>query len=110
MSRCILDDEAKDTGVVIGWDPGTETFFAQVHNYRLPERDSSVRWTGSVDGRTYDVPDELIKLIQPYAAKHDPQVLRRELMKDKAADDGERKYGFDKDGALEEPETWGDEE
>jgi hypothetical protein len=109
MSRCMLGNMEEGTGVVIGWDPGMETFFVQVHNYQLPERESIVLWTGGVDGRIHDVPDELINLIRPHAAKHDAQTLRDELMKDKAANDGDRCYGFGDDGALEDEEDRADD-
>jgi hypothetical protein len=42
-----------------------------------------VLWLGGVDGQRYSDPDELIEESQPYPSKYDPEILRRELMKDK---------------------------
>lgn len=113
MSRCNLDDEDQDVSVIIGWDPGTNSFFAQVDDYKRAkaarkaeraeheiERACEVLRTGGFD-KIYHNPDELIELIRPYGCPHDPHILRRELMRDKASDDGDRQYGFF-EGKLEE--------
>ncbi len=95
MSRCVLDDD-KRYEVSIGWDQPTETFFAQVIDNQIKgeDYDKIIFWSGGVDGKTYDYPDELIKAIQPYACKHHPHILRNELIKDKKTGD-ERSYFLD---------------
>lgn len=108
MSRCVLDDEDRNIEVVIGWDPSVPsrpgTFFARVfdHNKARASKSKSesdydaaglVFWTGGFD-REYDDPDVLITLIQPYAAPHDPRVLRRELLRDQREDLPSRSYSI----------------
>lgn len=44
----------------------------------------------------------MIEAIQPYACRHDKELLRRELLLDKANDDGERSYTLSED---DPPET-----
>jgi hypothetical protein len=87
MSRCCLDDE-KRYEVAIGWDPPMKTFFAQVldNNIKGEDDERMIFWSGGGDRRIYKDPDELIQKIQPYACKHDPELLRRELLKDKKTD------------------------
>jgi len=111
VSRCVLDDEARSTEVVIGWDPGAQSFFAQVWDRELgrAQRRAGVAsddaglllWTGGFD-RIWTTPDELIELIQPYACTHDRERLRRELLTDQANDDGCRNYDLCED---EPPES-----
>ena len=82
MSRCVLDDEKRNTEVVIGWDPHMETFFARVWECSLYDSeaalgltDPGVRfWTGCGDRiwTTADELDQLIAMIRPYACSHDP--------------------------------------
>ena len=101
MSRCVLDDERRGTGVVIGWDPGAQSFFVQVWDYKLArtlrkagvhEDDAGLLlWTGGFD-RIWTRPDELIEAIQPYACMHDKERLRQELLTDQEKDDGNRNY------------------
>ena len=102
MGRCVLDDEKRDTEVVIGWQPNMQTFFERVWERSLYDSEASLGlpdpgvrlWTGCGD-RTWSTPDELEQLttmIQPYACPHDPAELREELMADKENDDGERTY------------------
>jgi hypothetical protein len=101
MSCCVLDDEQRYE-VAIGWDPSGKTFFAQVSDNTIKgeDYDKIIFWSGGVDGRFYTTPDELIEAIQPYACKHDPEMLRRELIKDKQAND-ERDYFLDESGLHE---------
>lgn len=104
MSRCVLDDEERDIEVVIGWDPvnGAGTFFARVCDLNVSreaykaghagyEDAGVVFWTGGFD-RIYDVPDELIERIQPYACPHDKEILKRELLKDRRENASYRNY------------------
>lgn len=102
MSRCCLDDEEQRYEVAIGWDPPTRTFFAQVADNSIEGEDGDkiIFWSGGVDGRRYTMPDELIEEIQPYACQHDPELLRRELLKDKESDD-ERFYSLSESGLHE---------
>lgn len=101
MSRCVLDDERRNTEVVIGWDPQMQTFFARAWERSLydPEAaigvpDPGVRfWTGGAD-RTWTSPDELdqlIEAIQPCACSHDKERLRAELLADQRNNDN-REY------------------
>jgi len=95
-----LDDEDCETEVVIGWDPGGETFFARVWSRELfdrertngvPEGDAGlIFWTG-VGDRDWNMPDQLIDAIQPYACRHNKRQLREELLADKRLNDG-REY------------------
>jgi hypothetical protein len=109
MSRCILDNETRNIEVVIGWDPGAQSFFAHVldNNAAWRARDAGasrdeieaaalVLRTGGYD-RSYHRPDELIAAIKPYAAEFSTERLRAELLKDQMTDDGERSYGLDDD-------------
>ena len=102
MSRCVLDDEKRNTQVVIGWDPPMQTFFARVWERELFEieepagtDDPGVRfWTGCGD-RIWTTPaelDELIGMIQPYACSHDAKELRFELLLDQQNQDCDRIY------------------
>lgn len=102
MSRCVLDDEKRNTEVVIGWDPNMETFFARVWERSLYDSevslglpDPGVRfWTGCGD-RTWTTSgelDQLIMMIQPYTCSHDSAELREELLADQENNDGERTY------------------
>jgi len=86
MSRCILDDETRGTEVAIGWDPPMETFFA-----RVADHEGEMFWLGGGD-QVYDSPEVLVEMIQPYAGRHDRKQLILELLRDKAAGDGERVY------------------
>lgn len=104
MSTCCLGEWRDHYEVTIGWDPPTRTFFAQVMDNTIKGEDFEkiVLWLGGVKpGDRYLEPDELIEAIQPYACKHDPEILRRELMKDKATDD-ERHYFFDQNNVPSE--------
>ena len=102
MSRCVLDDEKRNTEVVIGWDPNMQTFFARVWERSLYDSekplglpDPGVRfWTGGEDRRwtTSDELDQLIAMVQPYACSHDLAELRAELLADQENNDGERTY------------------
>jgi hypothetical protein len=95
MSRCVLDDEQRYE-VSIGWDDSMDTFFAQIIDNHIEgeEDDKIIFWSGGVDRKIYDNPDELMKAIQPYACKHHSHVLRHELLKDKKTGD-ERTYFLD---------------
>jgi hypothetical protein len=108
MSRCILDDPDRDLEIVIGWDPGLETFFAQVKDLTLPEGSNHLLWEGT-GFRAHQDPDALIDAIEPYAPPFDRAGLRRELLNDQAHD-AERIY--DAPGTYDpgEDEEWEDEE
>jgi hypothetical protein len=67
-----LDDEERDIEVVIGWDPGSQSFFARVFDNGAAgrarkqgaleeecERVGLVFWTGGFD-KIYTEPDQLI--------------------------------------------------
>lgn len=105
MSRCVLDNEEKNIEVAIGWDPGSESFFARVcdnnacqeahdagqENY---EEAGVILHTGGFD-RVFDKPDVLVDLIQPYACSHDASLLREELLRDQQTNNGDRVYSID---------------
>lgn len=44
MSRCVLDDEKRNTEVVIGWDPMMQTFFARVWERSLYDTEAPLEW------------------------------------------------------------------
>lgn len=120
MSRCVLDDERRNTQVVVGWDPNMQTFFARVWERRLYDSEFALGlpepgvrfWTGCGD-RTWVSGvelDLLITMIRPYTCSHDPAELRRELLTDQENDDGERDYDL-YDGSAgwlgdDLPEDW----
>jgi hypothetical protein len=92
MSRCVLDNEDTGTEVFIGWDPGLNTFFAQVVE---SGHDEPSVWHGTA-------PDELtnekklmavIREIKPHACKFDEAELLRSLLEDQRTD-SERTYGL----------------
>lgn len=100
---------ARDIEVVIGWDPGSQSFFAHVFDnvaaWRARDAGASrdkieaaalVLRTGGYD-RIYHRPDELIAAIKPYATEFSTDWLRAELLKDQMTDDGERIYDLDDD-------------
>jgi hypothetical protein len=104
MSRCVLDDEERQIEVVIGWDPGAETFFARIYdrNKGIAARKAGateiemeeaglVLWTGGFD-RIYVEPDLLIAAIRPYAQPFNAEILRDELIQDQASNEGDRNY------------------
>lgn len=90
MSRCVLDN--KDTGdaVVVGWDPGLQTYFAQV--FTAGGRDPSV-WMGTQQGE-YREPDAVIEAVRPYVCSFDVNVLESSLRIDKR-DNSDRIYTID---------------
>jgi hypothetical protein len=106
MSRCILDDEARSIEVAIGWDPGTQSYFAQVFDngaarrarnagasYDEIEAAGQILRTGGYD-RIFRQPDELITAIKPYASAFSDDRLRVELLRDQRENDGERRYSL----------------
>jgi hypothetical protein len=101
MSRCVLDDEVRYE-VSIGWDSSMETFFAQISDLEIEGEDSEkiIFWSGGVDRKFYKIPDELIAAIQPFASKHDPVLLKQELLKDKETG-SERFYSMTETGILD---------
>lgn len=107
MSRCILDNEARKIEVAIGWDPGTQSFFAQIFDngaarrarnagatYDEIEAAGQVLRTGGYD-RIYLQPDDLIAAIKPYATAFNEDHLRAEMLRDQREDDGGRRYSLD---------------
>lgn len=115
MSRCVLNDEDRGIEVAIGWDPGTRSFFVRIFDTEAARRarrrgvrdeellsDEGFRevglvlWTGCHRDEHIS-PNELrllIAVIQPYAGPHDQARLYRELLRDQASDDGERRYSL----------------
>ena len=92
MSRCSLDNYEKGFEVVIGWDPGIQSFFAQV----IKEgEEQPLIWRGiGQDKLTSD--DDLIVLIdeiRPFSINFDTDVLMLELLKDQKTNN-ERRYGL----------------
>jgi len=73
MSRCMLDNEDTGDEVVIGWGPGLNTYLAQVVE---PGDEEPGLWLGTQPGE-YQEPDEVIKVINPYACSFDYAVLKR---------------------------------
>lgn len=115
MSRCVLDNETLRTEVVIGWDPGIQSFFARVWDRTLFDQQKASSdidepglqfWTGNGD-RSWRHPDKLIELIQPYACSHDAAQLRIELLADQQTDN-ERSYSLcdDEEPESDLPEDW----
>lgn len=93
MSRCVLDNEETGCEVVIGWDPGLNTFFAQVMQSGDDEPSISL---GTKPDEFDRHPDPLIKAILPYACSFSEAVLRANLLQDQQTDD-EREYSIDGD-------------
>jgi hypothetical protein len=92
MSRCSLDNYDKGFEVVIGWDPGIQSFFAQV----IKEgEDQPFIWrgTGHVQLTSADDLKSLIDEIRPFSINFDTDVLILELLKDQKTND-ERRYGM----------------
>lgn len=89
MSRCVLDDENSGNEVVIGWDSGLQTYFAQV--IEAGEEKPGL-WLGSLPGE-YLEPDAVIDAVRPYACPFDDNVLRNNLRMDKT-ENSERAYGI----------------
>ena len=83
MSRCLLDNHPDGFDVVIGWDPGMGTFFAQVSERGA---DDPFRWLGAVDQHLE--PDRLIEAIRPYACAFDEELLGDNLRFDQHANSG----------------------
>ena len=83
MSRCILDNEESGCEVVIGWDPGLPSFFAQVIQ---PGDEKPSIWLGLYP-EEYTTPDVLIKTILPFACECNEQVLRSNLLQDQRVND-----------------------
>lgn len=113
MSRCVLDDEDEDIEIVIGWDPGMGSFFARIFNNQLArsarqdgrteqeiEEAGLVLWTGGYD-RMYETPDTLIEAVTQVTKPLNKEILRRELLQDKARDDGDRTYTIQGDDVEE---------
>lgn len=107
MSRCNLDYPEHQLEIVIGWDPGLETFFAQVKDLTLPDGADHLLWEGT-DYRAYPDPDPLIDAIEPFAPPFDRAGLRRELLRDRA---NNAKRIYDAPGTYdpEEDEEWEEE-
>jgi hypothetical protein len=99
MSRCVLDSERYE--VCIGWDESMRTFFAQVLDNQIKGEDSDrmILWSGGVDGKRYRQPDDLIRMIQPYACKHHFHVLRSALLKDMYSE-ADRSYSLPPPGGF----------
>lgn len=90
MSRYVLDNEETGCEVVIGWDPGLDTFFAQVIQ---PGEDEPSIWLGAYAGE-FSTPDDPIQAIIPYACNCSVEVLRFNLLQDQQNND-ERLYSID---------------
>lgn len=88
MSRCVLDNEETGDEVVIGWDPGTLAFFAQV--IRPGEEIPSI-WLHNETS-----PNLLIASILPYACNVDQGILTKNLLLDREQN-SERIYSIDGD-------------
>lgn len=124
MSRCSLGDEENRFDTAIGWDPGTESFFAIVYDFDEERRktypmldwrngwtspaidpngdDVIIMWFTPYKHVNYDEPDELIEAIKPYSISFDKEILRRELMIDKENNEGARNYHYEDIGSEEE--------
>lgn len=90
MSRCVLDNEKTGSEVAIGWDPGLNTFFAQVIQ---PEEDEPSIWLGKYFDE-YLTPEKLIEVIRPWACQFDTELLFSNLMQDKETN-SDRLYSID---------------
>ena len=90
MSRCVLDNEDTGDAIVIGWDPGLQTYFAQV--FEAGVEDPSI-WMGTLPGE-YREPDAVIEAVRPYACSFDSTMLENNLRIDKR-ENSERIYAID---------------
>lgn len=92
MSRCVLDNEETGHEVVIGWDPGLNTFFIQVTKFGM---DDPTLWLGTRPGE-FSSPEGLIAAVIPYACKCNRDVLVSNLYLDQQ-NNSERIYSIDGD-------------
>lgn len=118
MSRCVLDNEEAETEVVIGWDPGAGTFFARVFDHRraravrsrdpnaLYEDAGLVLWITGYGNENYQSPEPVISMIKPYASSFDEDLLRRELLIDKASG-SDRIYSLEPEDLYEKADEGG---
>jgi len=79
MSRCVLDNEDTGDAVVVGWDPGLQTYFAQVFKAGA---DTPCIWMG-VQLKECREPNAVIEAVQPYARYFDSTILENSLRVDK---------------------------
>ena len=79
MSRCILNNEVTGDAIVVGWDPGLQTYFAQV--FVVGKKDPCV-WLGC-QLKEYSEPNAVIEAVRPYACYFDTAKLENNLREDK---------------------------
>ena len=96
MSRCTVDSLDPALEVVVGWDPPTGTFFAQVLHI---EDEEELFALGIDDGRRYVDPASCVEFIRPVAAPFDHQLLIRRLREDQAANSS-REYALADTGPV----------
>ena len=79
MSRHTFHNQATNTEIAVGWDPGLDTYFAVVVTN---DYDNPILWIGTSPREIQD-PQPVIKAITPYANSLDPQTLSRQLLQDR---------------------------
>ena len=99
MSECHLEADGSSDYIVIGWDPATTvhpgTFFCVAQLEAVGEEPVLLLGTGVKGDLCRDDPRPLIEAIAKYAPPFDHELAYRELMKDRAENNGGRDYAID---------------
>ena len=82
MSRYILPTEHTTLEVVLGWDPGLDTYFSQVFDLTAPDdADNCLWWVGTTPHAICTVHD-LQERLSTYVGVTIPEALRTQLRED----------------------------
>ena len=100
MSRCVLDNKETGCEIVIGWDAGLDTFFAQIIQ---PGEDFPSYWQGTYPSE-FKSPDSLVDAILPVSCKVNRSILIANLLQDKLLND-DRIYSIDDEQVKNENEV-----